>query len=157
MYHRQRTWHPKVSRRTSRKTIADVLKRQSNWVWHALLAAIVIVNPGSARADAGHADEIFVGAGIAFIAKFLAHRHPRDESVDPHVDFRVKQCRDPETVLHAQQQTATLHGDGGHFVGNACADKERVSKARVRLGAAGINEDNRRKQCVPDPVGLALQ
>ncbi len=65
MYHRQRTWHPKVSRRTSRKTIADLLKRQSNWVWHALLAAIVIIDPGSAKADAGLADEVFVGASIA--------------------------------------------------------------------------------------------
>jgi hypothetical protein len=33
------TWHPKISQRKSRKTVAALLKRQSSWAWHSLLVA----------------------------------------------------------------------------------------------------------------------
>ena len=46
-----RTWHPRVTGRGAGKTIAALLRRQSTWAWHALLAAIVIVHPGSAIAE----------------------------------------------------------------------------------------------------------
>ncbi len=59
MFQRQRTWHPKVSYGTSRKTIAELLKRQSNWVWHTMLVVLVIISPGSAFADEAIADEVF--------------------------------------------------------------------------------------------------
>ena len=62
MYRRQRTWHPRVSHPGSGKTIAELLKRQASWVWHALLVAIVVVNPGGAFAVEGPADEVLVYA-----------------------------------------------------------------------------------------------
>jgi Ca-activated chloride channel family protein len=74
MYRRQRTWHPKVSHRTTGrttgkttgKTIAGLFKRQSSWVWHALLAVIVVIHPGSAFADEAIADEVLVQEAAAF-------------------------------------------------------------------------------------------
>jgi Ca-activated chloride channel family protein len=62
MYRRQRTWHPQVSHRRTGKTIAELLKRQSSWVWHALLAAIVVINPGSAFAGEDFVHELGPGA-----------------------------------------------------------------------------------------------
>ena len=34
-----RTWHPQVGRCGTSKTVAFLLRRQSNWAWHALLVA----------------------------------------------------------------------------------------------------------------------
>ncbi len=58
MYRRQRTWHPQVSRRQAGKTIAELLKRQTTWVWHALLIAILVINPDGVFAQEPVADEI---------------------------------------------------------------------------------------------------
>jgi len=58
MYRRQRTWHPQVSHRQAGKTIAELLKRQSTWVWHALLIAILVINPDGVFAQEPVADEI---------------------------------------------------------------------------------------------------
>ena len=76
MYRRQRTWHPQVSHRTTgkttAKTIAELFKRQSSWVWHALLTVnvvivvIVVIHPGSAFADEAIADEVLVQEAAAF-------------------------------------------------------------------------------------------
>jgi len=73
MYRRQRTWHPKVSHRTTGKTtgkkIAELFKRQSSWVWHALLAVnvvIVVIHPGSAFADEAIVDEVLVKEAPAY-------------------------------------------------------------------------------------------
>ena len=62
MFQRQRTWHPKVSHGTSRKTIAKLLKRQLNWVWHTMLVVLVIIGPGSVFADEAIAYEVTPGA-----------------------------------------------------------------------------------------------
>jgi Ca-activated chloride channel family protein len=42
-----RTWHPKP-RRAPAKTVAEHLKRQSRWVWHSLLIAVLFVQPAPA-------------------------------------------------------------------------------------------------------------
>lgn len=58
MYRRQRTWHPQIGHRQAGKTIAELLKRQSTWVWHALLIAILVINPDGVFAQEPVADEI---------------------------------------------------------------------------------------------------
>jgi len=62
MYRRQRTWHPQVSHRQAGKTIAELFKRQSTWVWHALLIAILVINPDGVFAQEPVADEISLSA-----------------------------------------------------------------------------------------------
>ena len=145
MYGRQRTWHPKVSHGTTGKTIAELLKRQSTWVWHALLAAIVVINPGSAFADEASAYEITPGAmqGGSLLLR-MQDGYRVSTLLNTEVDMQINGLVARVSVRQEFRNEGKAWAEGVYVF--PLPDKAAVDQLRLHIGDRFIEGEIREKQ-----------
>lgn len=144
MYRGQRTWHPQVSHRQAGKTIAELLQRQSTWVWHALLITILAINPDGAFAQQPAADEITPGAmqGGSLLLRMQGGYHV-STLLNTKVNMQINGLVARVSVRQEFRNEGTDWAEGVYVF--PLPDKAAIDRLRLHIGDRFIEAEIREK------------
>ena len=144
MYRGQRTWHPQVSHRQAGKTIAELLKRQSTWVWHALLIAILAINPDGAFAQQPEVDGISPSAmqGGSLLLRMQSGYHV-STLLNTEVDMQINGLVARVSVRQEFRNEGTDWAEGVYVF--PLPDKAAIDRLRLHIGDRFIEAEIREK------------